>query len=85
MQVAHRLGRFQRPTAAEDGKATEDRLVIRRQQAVAPFNRRPQRLLPLLSVARPRRQQFQSRVEAFDQQLRRQGAHARSGKLECQW
>ena len=85
VKVADRLGRLKCPTPAEDGKAPEDRLILSRQQPVAPIDRRPQRLLPLLSVARPRDQKLQSRVEALEERLGRQRADARSRKLQCQW
>ena len=49
--VADLLGGLQRAAAAEDGRAGEELLLLRREQVVAPLDRRPQSLLARVGVA----------------------------------
>ena len=53
------LGRLERPATREDAEPPEERPLVVREQVVAPVHRRPQRALPLGSIAAATRQQRQ--------------------------
>ena len=61
--VGDKLCRLQREAADEDADASEDRLFLGAQQAMAPFERGSQRLMPAQDDPRPGRQN----VEPFPQ------------------
>jgi len=63
VRVAHHLGRLERATAGEDGEAPEEGLLVRGQQVVAPFQRRPERLLARLEVAAALQRLYGARLD----------------------
>ena len=69
-----RLGRLQREAAGEDGQAAEERLLLRRQQVVAPGDRVAHRPLPGGRSRAAAGQQRQPLAQPGQQRRRRQDA-----------
>ena len=80
--AADLLGGLQRATAGEHGQAGEEVLLCRRQEVVAPGDRRAQRPLPLRCRARAAGKQRQPLLESFEQDRRRESLHARSSQFD---
>jgi hypothetical protein len=68
--VADGLRRFDRAGGGEDGQATEEALLRRREHLVAPVDRRSQRLLPRGHVFRSAREDLQAVIETGGQRRR---------------
>src|SRR5207253_7706496 len=69
------LGRLERPAAGEDGQPTEDPLLLRCEQVVAPADRRPQGPLPLRRIARAAGQQRKAPLDADRKSTRLNSSH----------
>ena len=87
-QVAGRvddiLGHLRGPAAAEHGQSPEDRLLVRRQQVVAPVDGPAQRPLPLRQVPGTTGQQIQAALETIEDGRRSERAHPRGGQFDGQ-
>ena len=81
---ADRLDRLQRRAPREHRQAAEERALGRGEQVLAPGDGRPHRLLPLLQVACPSRQQLEAVGEAGEQRLGRQQLDPRGRQLDRQ-
>ncbi len=80
--AADLLGGLERAAAGEDGQPGEDVLLARRQQVMAPGDRRAQRALPLRRRARAPREQRQPLFESLEQDGRRESLHTSSGEFD---
>jgi hypothetical protein len=69
-------------SAASSVQPPEDRLLLRREQVVAPADRRPQGPLPLRRIARTAGQQRQAPLDPLQNLLGRERSHARRRQLE---
>ena len=73
---------LQREAAGEDAEPPEHGLLVRRQQAVAPFQRRAQRLMPAQHDARARSEHVEAFVEARAQAFDAEQRHPRRGEFD---
>jgi hypothetical protein len=77
-----RLGRFHRKAAGEDTEPAEHDPLLLAQQAVAPIERGPERLVAAQRRPRATGQQPEARVELVAHDGEAQGRHARGGELD---
>ena len=82
--AADALRRLQREAADEDAEAAEHRLLVGRQQAVAPFERGAQRLVAAQRQARAAGQHAKALVEPRAQAVDAEQRHARRRQLDGQ-
>ena len=79
------LRQFEREATDEHAEPAEHRLLVRRQQAVAPFERRAQRLVAPQQRARAAGQQVEALVEPRTQPFDAKQPHAGGRQLDRQW
>ena len=84
VRKTHRPDRLQRPAARENTEATQQRLLRRSQQGVAPGDRVAQRAQTRRRVTCATRQQSKAAVQPFEQRRRRQHSQPRRGQLDGQ-
>src|SRR5262249_53165413 len=73
---------FERKAAREDRETPEDGALAGREERVAPFERRAQRLMPAQHDARTGRQQLEALVEARSQSLDAEQRQPRGCELD---
>jgi hypothetical protein len=84
IRVAHLGHRLEREAADEYAEPTEQRLLGRRQQFVAPVQGSTQRPLPLWLILRPAIEDDEPTIQAAEQRPRWQYAHAGGSQLDRQ-
>ena len=83
--VADGFSRVEREPAGEDAETVEQPALVRGQKVVAPGDRRPERPLPLGSVAAPAGQDGQRALEPGEQLVGWQEARPGRGQFDGQW
>src|SRR5262249_48446024 len=81
----HVLDRVQHEAAREDREPPEERRLVRREQVVAPVERRLERLLARRGRAASCAEETEPVVETVGERRRGERVDPRGRELECQW